>query len=153
MRKKEAFTLIELIMVIVIIGILAVIALPKFINMRTDAKKANVAGSVGALRSGINIMHSVININDDAAEGDFPQISEMSANMMSRAGGAITSAIIANEPQAPVNIFDYDGTPNNIVNATGYSKGAIIGVTGGWAYNPLNGEIWANTGIAEENYL
>lgn len=145
--------MIELIMVIVIIGIVAVVAIPKFINLRTDAKKANVAGSVGALRSGISIMHGVININDNAAEGDFPTLTEMSANLMSRMGGAVTSPIIANEPQAPVNLFDYDGTPNNIVNATGYSKSTIIGTSGGWAYNPARGEIWANTGVAGENYL
>jgi len=52
MRKSESgFTLIELITVIVILGALAVIALPRFINLQDEAQQAateGVAGSLGA---------------------------------------------------------------------------------------------------------
>lgn len=50
---KKGFTLIELILVITILGILAVSALPRFINVSTQAEQASRDGVVGAVRAGI----------------------------------------------------------------------------------------------------
>ncbi len=52
--KKHGFTLIELIMVIVILGILAVVAIPRFFNLADQARTAAEQGVVGAVRGGIH---------------------------------------------------------------------------------------------------
>lgn len=58
MKKQSGFTLIELVMVIVILGILAATALPKFVDMGGDARKAVMQGVEGAMRSANTIIYA-----------------------------------------------------------------------------------------------
>lgn len=50
-RKQNGFTLIEVVMIIVIIGILAAVAIPRFIALRADARAAAVKGMYNAVKS------------------------------------------------------------------------------------------------------
>ncbi|MBN2427490.1 MAG: type II secretion system protein [Deltaproteobacteria bacterium] len=51
MRNEKGFTLIELVMVIVILGILTAVAVPKFIDLRAEAKDAALQGVVAGISS------------------------------------------------------------------------------------------------------
>ena len=55
--KQEGFTLIELIVVIVILGILAVTAAPKFIDLQGDARASALQGLAGAMKGAATLVH------------------------------------------------------------------------------------------------
>lgn len=57
-KQQSGFTLIELVMVIVILGILAAFALPRFANLTGDARAATVNAAAGSMRSASAIAHS-----------------------------------------------------------------------------------------------
>ncbi|PSW56438.1 type II secretion system protein [Photobacterium leiognathi] len=57
MNKQKGFTLIELVVVIVILGILAVTAAPKFLNLQGDARKASLQGLKGAIDGAAGITY------------------------------------------------------------------------------------------------
>ncbi|PMJ91333.1 prepilin-type N-terminal cleavage/methylation domain-containing protein [Vibrio sp. 10N.261.55.A7] len=63
MKKQGGFTLIELVVVIVILGILAVTAAPRFLNLQNDARKSSLQGLKGALDGAAGIVYGKAAIN------------------------------------------------------------------------------------------
>jgi MSHA pilin protein MshA len=74
--KVKGFTLIELVVVIVILGILAVTAAPKFLNLQGDARKSSLKGLESAIRGGASLVYGKAAIQNiernelDTIEGD-----------------------------------------------------------------------------------
>jgi len=57
-KTQRGFTLIELVVVVVILGFLAVTAIPKFIDLTEQAKQANIEGMAGGFATGVSLARS-----------------------------------------------------------------------------------------------
>ncbi len=134
-RSQGGFTLIEIVIIIVVLGILAAVAIPKYQDLSGEAKEAACRASLGSLRSGITIFYA----NAAVATGDaaWPTLSDMQTY-----GTVMAQGIPVNPFQSETN------APDSIV--TGITKGTTVGTRGGWAYNATTGEIWANTNVDGE---
>lgn len=149
---KKAFTLIELMVVIAIIGILTAIALPRFADITDSARVAQVQGNLANLRTTIGMFYAKTDsyptyeeaatlsktnsISDISSEGD---LSEKFAEFYSRSTMPTT-------PAGTIKIGGEKGntlTESNRVVAERNNKG-------GWLYIGERGEIYAN--LIDGNY-
>ena len=103
MKKQNGFTLIELIIVIVILGILAVTAAPKFIDIQGDAKASTLQGVKAALQGGAQLVYakSAIagyqgNSNDDDTNTTIDQVTIGSTDVQTEFGYPDADSMNAN---------------------------------------------------------
>ena len=79
-RDQRGFTLIEIIMVIVLLGIIAAIAIPKYIDLRTEAADATASGIVGAIVSSAAIGYADLVTHNTSST--FPDFTVLHGNYL-----------------------------------------------------------------------
>jgi len=135
-RNQAGFTLIELVIIIVVLGILAAVAIPRYVDMVGEARESACKGALGGFRSAISIYYANTALQTGTAI--WPPMDSLS-----------TIGVVL-EQEIPKNPYQADDrAPDSIV--TGVTKGTTVGTRGGWAYDPSTGQIWPNTSVDGEN--
>ena len=141
MKREKGFTLIELVMVIVILGILAAVAMPKYVNMQDEAKSAAAKGVIGTVRSAIAIQYAK---NALAGNATFPTGAELVAT---------DGTGIFAENKMPDSPVDLSGNLNTVDSTSVTGANTLItdadcdGTTA-YVYNQDSGEIrFSNTNL------
>ncbi len=130
---RGGFTLIELVTVIVILGILSAVALPIYLDYRTDAKSAACKGTLGAVRAAVANFYAYTATPSGGGTATYPTLGELSV---------VGKVLIDTLPANPYN------DDNTVVAGT--TKGTVA-ANAGWVYNAANGQFWAATNTAGEN--
>jgi MSHA pilin protein MshA len=131
-RTNKGFTLIELIMVIVILGILAAFALPRFANMSSEARAATVEGMAGTLKAASAIVHSKYLV--EGSSGSFVSMETGTVSVSSGyaladlAGTGISAAVEADgfNTDVPVATF-LRFVPAGATSATCHATYSAVG--------------------------
>ncbi|MFT5296873.1 MAG: MSHA pilin protein MshA [Colwellia sp.] len=112
LQKQAGFTLIELVIVIVILGILAATAAPKFLDLTGDAKASVVEGVRGALNSAADLAHAKALVAGKISAASAGQaISVGSSNILLNYGWPTNASI--------GDLIDIDGDLSEVSTAVG----------------------------------
>ncbi len=133
----RAFTLIELVVVIVVLAILSGVAIPKYLDYSAKAKESAVKATLGAVRASIANWYA--NQVVSTGTGAYPTLTQLQTN------GVVMAEAIPGNPYTSNNSAD--------ISAATWSTTPPISGSAGWNYDAAAGRFWANTNTTnvEEN--
>ncbi len=124
-RVRRGFSLVELVVVILIVGILAAVAAPKMFDTASGARESATRASLGVVRDAIELFAA----NDP--DGRYPSPNTLEQDLRPYIKGAFPMVQVGGNRNARIRSTD------NVENPSGSE---------GWSYNPDSGEFAVNDG-------
>lgn len=131
--QQTGFTLVELIMVIVIIGLLASIIVPQFVSQRVTATESATRANLENLRTAISLYFTT--------EGSYPTSTTLDELYDGNAPSGNT--YIRQIPNETINDVSSPTATNQVVN--------VFDGSGGWFWDTANNELYVNVNGTDEN--
>ncbi len=152
MKAKSGFTLVEILIVVVILGILAAIVIPQFTEASTEAKLSSLCTDLQTLRSQIELYKIQHNDNPPSFANFVDQMtkqSDLNGTVPPAAGLAAYGPYVQ---KVPVNQF------NNKLDGTGIhglldNTGTVGDDVGSWEYTEATGAIYPDDSYEEDGVL
>ncbi|HEX9758692.1 MAG TPA: prepilin-type N-terminal cleavage/methylation domain-containing protein [Nitrospiria bacterium] len=160
-KNTKGFTLIELIVIIVVLGLLAAVAVTRYQDLTSDAMISTSKGNLGSIRSGIKILHAkVLLAGVSASNPEWPTLAELNANITSGrtpaslnnlkmiegpSGGSCQAANVC-MPEDLVSTLATVGARSTVMGASTAQANSRTppGGSGGWAYDENTGQFYVN---------
>ena len=134
-RRNRAFTLVEILIVVVILGILAAVVIPQFVNASDEAQVGNVETQLRTLRTQIQLFRAQSDTNA------FPELEEGEDDGETAWAAMIDEQLLQSPPINPrTNSAEITFTDDT--GSAGIDT-AMADTTVGWYFNVTTGEIWA----------
>jgi general secretion pathway protein G len=141
-NNNRGFTLVEILVVVLLLGILAAIVMPRFTNASTDAKRSSLRSSLQAVRGQVELYMLQHGDLPPALSGsDWTALTEMSTFSGQQQGPYLQAA-----PINPLNGFsEIETVTTDQVGGSAVSTPNI-----GFVYNTTNGKMWATNTLADK---
>lgn len=133
-NTRRGFTLVEILIVVVILGVLAAIVVPLFAGTSVDARRAALVQQLGTLRSQIQLFIVQHGQTPSISGADWGDLTQPSV-----ADGVQIAAYLAHVPSNMVNGF----SDIAVVDTDPTFGSAVAGDSIGFVYNSITGGIWA----------
>lgn len=145
---KKGFTLVEILIVVIILGILAAIVIPQFTNASTDARKANMASQLQTMKSQIALYKLQHNdaVPSDTSATFWNQLTQYT-DIAGAASATNTAGTVWYGPYMP------EKAVNPITNASDVVAVGSPALTAGWTYTSgvIHGIVKNTAGAAVES--
>lgn len=144
MKAKSGFTLVEILIVVVILGILAAIVIPQFTEASTEAKTSSLCTDLQTIRSQIELYK--IQHNDELPDMAVNIDGDNALTLVTLIDGVVVAAGTADSygpyiQKIPTNQF----VNSNVIEIDGTVGGGLPNVGPGWNFNTTTGAFHADT--------